>query len=218
SKGIVIPVRELIDALPPEIVRYIIIRAKPERHIEFDPGIGLLEIIDEFEEKFKEKDRSVQLSLVHEVKYSSVPFRHLIVVGQIANWDLKRTIEILERNGYRSENLKEDVERRLAYCKVWLEKYAPKTLKFEIISGKVELSEEEKKFVEKYAEELKEEMDAETIHKLVYDVAKKCGIDANKAFKAIYKILVGKDYGPRLGYFIKSLGVDWVKKRFHEAN
>ncbi len=218
SKGIVIPVRELIDALPPEIVRYIIIRAKPERHIEFDPGIGLLEIIDEFEEKFKEKDRSVQLSLVHEVKYSSVPFRHLIVVGQIANWDLKRTIEILERNEYRSENLKEDVERRLAYCKVWLEKYAPKTLKFEIISGKVELSEEEKKFVEKYAEELKEEMDAETIHKLVYDVAKKCGIDANKAFKAIYKILVGKDYGPRLGYFIKSLGVDWVKKRFHEAN
>ncbi|MFN3384646.1 MAG: lysine--tRNA ligase [Archaeoglobaceae archaeon] len=217
SKGIVIPVRDLVETLPPELVRYVIIRAKPERHIEFDPSIGLLEIIDEFEEKFIENDRSVQLSLVHEVKYSNVPFRHLIVVGQIAKWDLKKAIEILERSGYRSENLKEDVERRLRYCKVWLDKYAPKTMKFEIISGKVEISEEERKFIESYAEKLSEDMDAETIHKLVYEIAKECGIEANKAFKAIYKILVGKDYGPRLGYFIKSLGVDWVKKRFHEA-
>jgi lysyl-tRNA synthetase class 1 len=217
SKGIVIPVRDLVETLPPEIVRYIIIRAKPERHIEFDPGFGLLEIIDEFEEKFKEKDRSVQLSLVHEVNYSEVPFRHLIVVGQIANWNLERVLEILERNGYKREDVRSDVERRLKYCKVWLEKYAPKNLKFELISGKVEISEEEKSFIERYSERLKEDMNAEEVHKLVYEVAKEVGIDANRAFKTIYRILIGKDYGPRLGYFIKSLGVDWVKKRFYEA-
>ncbi|MEM0330381.1 MAG: hypothetical protein QXW84_03275 [Archaeoglobaceae archaeon] len=60
-------------------------------------------------------------------------------------------------------------------------------------------------------------MNADEIHTLVYEVAKELGIDANKAFKAIYKILVGKEQGPRVGYFIKSLGVEWVKKRFHEA-
>ncbi|NHW88746.1 MAG: lysine--tRNA ligase [Archaeoglobales archaeon] len=217
SKGIVIPVRDLVETLPPEIVRYIIIRAKPERHIEFDPGLGLLEIIDEFEEKFKEKDRSVQLSLVHEVNYSEVPLRHLIVVGQIANWNLERVLEILERNGYKREDVRSDVERRLKYCKVWLEKYAPKNLRFELISGKVEISEEEKSFIERYSERLKEDMNAEEVHKLVYEVAKEVGIDANRAFKTIYRILIGKDYGPRLGYFIKSLGVDWVKKRFYEA-
>jgi lysyl-tRNA synthetase class 1 len=217
SKGIVIPVRDLVETLPPEIVRYIIIRAKPERHIEFDPGLGLLEIIDEFEEKFKEKDRSVQLSLVHEVSYSEVPFRHLIVVGQIANWNLERVLEILERNGYKREDVRSDVERRLKYCKVWLEKYAPKNLRFELISGKVEISEEEKSFIERYSERLKEDMNAEEVHKLVYEVAKEVGIDANRAFKTIYRILIGKDYGPRLGYFIKSLGVDWVKKRFYEV-
>ncbi|MDI9643085.1 MAG: lysine--tRNA ligase [Archaeoglobales archaeon] len=217
SKGIVIPVREFIEAIPPEIVRYIIIRVKPERHIDFDPGFGLLEVIDEFEEKIVEKDRSVQLSLVKEVKYSNVPFRHLIVVGQIANWDPEKALEVLERSGYSRFDAVEDIERRLNYCKVWLEKYAPSNLKFEIISGKVELSDQEKIFIEKYSEKLKESMNPEEIHTLVYEVAKEIGIDANKAFKAIYKILVGKEQGPRVGYFIKSLGVEWVKKRFHEA-
>ncbi|MEM4616498.1 MAG: lysine--tRNA ligase [Archaeoglobaceae archaeon] len=217
SKGIVIPVREFIEAIPPEIVRYIIIRVKPERHIDFDPGFGLLEIIDEFEEKILERDRSVQLSLVKEVKYSEVPFRHLIVVGQIANWDLEKVLEILERNGYKRDLIFEDVERRLKYCKVWLEKYAPSNLKFELIKGKVELSDEEKRFIERYSQRLEETMNADEIHTLVYEVAKELGIDANKAFKAIYKILVGKEQGPRVGYFIKSLGVEWVKKRFHEA-
>ncbi|MCS7144076.1 MAG: lysine--tRNA ligase [Archaeoglobaceae archaeon] len=217
SKGIVIPVREFIEAIPPEIVRYIVIRVKPERHIDFDPGFGLLEVIDEFEEKIFERDRSVQLSLVREVEYSEVPFRHLIVVGQIANWDPEKALEILERSGYQRNKVAEDVERRLKYCKVWLEKYAPSSLKFELISGKVELNEEERRFVEKYSERMKETMSADEIHTLVYEVAKELGIDASKAFKAIYKILVGKEQGPRAGYFIKSLGVDWVKKRFHEA-
>ncbi|MCX8172185.1 MAG: lysine--tRNA ligase, partial [Archaeoglobaceae archaeon] len=217
SKGIVIPVREFIEAIPAEIVRYIIIRVKPERHIDFDPGYGLLEVIDEFEEKVMERDRNIQLSLVEEVEYSEVPFRHLIVVGQIANWELEKVLEILERSGYQRSKVLEDVERRLKYCKVWLEKYAPNNLKFEIIRGKVELSEEEKKFIKRYSERLKETMTAEEIHTLVYEVAKELQIDAGNAFKTIYRILIGKDQGPRVGYFIKSLGVDWVKRRFDEA-
>ncbi|MEM4702862.1 MAG: lysine--tRNA ligase, partial [Archaeoglobaceae archaeon] len=174
-------------------------------------------IIDEFEEKFKERDRSVQLSLVHEVEYTEVPFRHLIIVGQIAKWDVERVLEILERNGYEREKVRNDVERRLKYCKAWLEKYAPKNLRFELITGKVEISDEERKFVERYAERLKEDMNAEEIHKLVYEVAREVGIDSSRAFKVVYRILIGRDHGPRLGYFIKSLGVDWVKKRIHEA-
>ncbi len=217
SKGIVIPVREFIEAIPPEIVRYIIIRVKPEKHIDFDPGFGLLEIIDEFEQKIFERDRSVQLSLVGEVRYTEVPFRHLIVVGQIANWDPERTLEILERNGYGRSEVADDVERRLKYCRVWLEKYAPENLRFKLNTDRVELSDEERRFIEKYSERLREDMNAEEIHTLVYEVAKEQGIDANRAFKAIYKILVGKEQGPRVGYFIKSLGVEWVKKRFHEA-
>ncbi len=179
SKGIVIPVREMVEILPPEIVRYITIRVRPERHIEFDPGLGLLDLVEEFEEKFKEKDRSVELSLVGEVVYSDVPFRHLIVVGQIANWDLNKALEIIERTGYTVDEVtRKDVERRLKYARKWLEKYAPDNIKFEIPEKvSVTFSEEEKEFLRVYAERLRSDMKPEEIHMLVYDVSKELGIN-----------------------------------------
>ncbi|AAB90029.1 MULTISPECIES: lysine--tRNA ligase [Archaeoglobus] len=219
SKGIVLPVREMVEVIPPEIVRYITIRVKPERHIEFDPGLGLLDLVEEFEEKFKEKDRSVELSLVGEVVYSDVPFRHLIVVGQIANWDLEKALEIIERTGYTVDDVtRRDVERRLKYARKWLEKYAPDNIKFEIPEKvTAEFSEEEKKFLRAYAERLRSDMKPEEIHTLVYDVSKEVGIKSSKAFQAIYKAILGKTYGPRVGYFIKSLGVEWVRERIKAA-
>ncbi len=220
SKGIVVPVNEMVETLPPEIVRYIIIRVKPERHIEFDPGMGLLEIIDEFEDTYRRGERSVQLSLVEDVVYSDVPFRHLIIVGQIANWDINRVLEILERNGHEiDDTLKKDVERRLKYAKAWLEKYAPESLRFKVKERneiKSEFTKDEKRFLKEFASQLREDMDAERIHKLVYEVSAKVNIKPAKAFQAIYKAILDTKHGPRAGYFLKSLGVAWVKKRFME--
>jgi lysyl-tRNA synthetase class 1 len=218
SKGIVIPVKELVEMLPPEIIRYTVIRVKPERHIEFDPGMGLLDTIDEFEERFREGDRSVQLSLVSDVDYSDVSFRHLIVIGQIAGWDVNRALEILSRTYEVDEVTERDVERRLTYAKNWLEKYAPDRLKFEVTSGvEAEFSDVEKAFLKAYTERLSNDMSPEEIHTLVYDVSKEVGIKPAKAFQAIYKAILGKVHGPRAGYFIKSLGIEWVKKRFAEC-
>ncbi len=220
SKGIVIPVREFLDVLPPEIVRYIIIRVKPKKHIDFDPA-NLLELVDEFEEGIRKKDRAVELSLVGDVEYSDVPFRHLVVVGQIAKWDIERVLEILERTGYRiDEKARRDVERRLKYAKNWLERFAPERLKFEIAESvdPSKFGEEEKEFLRAFAERLDEKMRPEEIHNLVYDVAKEVGLKPAKAFQAIYKAILGKSYGPRAGYFLKMLGIDWVKKRFKQVS
>ncbi len=221
SKGIVVPVREMVEILPPEIVRYIIIRSKPERHIEFDPGLGLLDIIDEFEDAYRRSDRSVELSVVEDCSYSEVPFRHLIVVGQIAGWDTDRILEILERNGHEiTESLKMDVERRARYARAWLEKYAPENLKFRVKSReeiRSEFSEDERRFLRMFAESVEEGMSAERLHRLVYDVAEKAGIKASKAFQAIYKAILDTKHGPRAGYFLQSLGTDFVRKRFMEV-
>ncbi len=218
SKGIVVPVREMVEVLPPEIVRYIIIRVKPERHIDFDPA-SLLDLIDEFEDAYSKGDRSVQLSMVENVKYSDVPFRHLVVVGQIADWDVEKAIEIVRRTGYRvDDETLPDIKRRLEYARRWIEKFAPERLKFQVLSledvSKQQFSEEELKFLKEFAERLREGMKADELHNLVYDVANEVGLKPAKAFRAIYKAILGKTYGPRAGYFMESLGVDWVKERF----
>ncbi|RLI74796.1 lysine--tRNA ligase [Archaeoglobales archaeon] len=219
SKGIVIPVRDMVEVLPPEIVRYIIIKVKPERHIEFDPGIGLLDLIDEFERALKLEDRAVELSMVKEIEYSDVSFRHLVIVGQIANWDVERVLEILARTGYKIDEItKKDVERRIFYAKRWLERFAPEKIKFKVVDEidtiKAEFNEKEKEFLISYAEKLNNNMTPEQIHTLVYEVANEINIKPSKAFQAIYKAILGKSFGPRAGYFIKSLGIGWVKERF----
>lgn len=219
SKGIVIPVKEMIETIPPEIVRYITIRVKPERHIEFDPGAGLLDIIDEFEEKVKEKDRVVELSMVENATYSDIPFRHLVVVGQIAKWDVEKVFEILSRTGYVIDDVtRKDVSRRLMYARRWLEKYAPDKLKF-VIADRIEseFSEDERAFLRLYTERLEDNMTPEEIHTLVYEVARLVNLKPSKAFQTIYRAILNKTYGPRAGYFIKSLGTDWVKNRFRQC-
>lgn len=220
SKGIVVPVREIVEILPPEIIRYLIIRVKPERHIEFDP-LMILDVIDDFEDEFRQKTRNVELSLIEDVSYSEVPFRHLIVVGQIASWELEKVLEILQRTYEVDEEARKDVERRLVYARKWLEKLAPDAIKFEVKEDVAEItaefSEDEKRFLRTYAEKLSEDMSPERIHQLVYEVAKETGIKPAKAFQAIYRAILDMSHGPRAGYFIKSLGVSWVRNRFRRV-
>ena len=40
---------ELLELVPPEIMRFLISRAKPAKHIDFDPGAGLISLADEYE-------------------------------------------------------------------------------------------------------------------------------------------------------------------------
>lgn len=217
SKGIVIPIKDLVDTLPPELVRYIIIRSKPERHIEFDPT-NLLEVIEEFEGAYKENERSVQLSMVSEAEYTDVPFKHILVVGQIAKWDLNSVLSMLERTGYEiNDTVRKDVGRKIEFASKWIEKYAPDKLKFEITEEIPELNQEEKEFLQKFTASLHEEMSPDEIHTLVYETAKQNNIKPKKAFKTIYKTILNKSFGPRAGYFLKSLGTGWVKSRFQKA-
>ena len=49
SKGNTVSGKELLDIVPPEIMRYLISRVKPSKHIDFDPGEGLISLADEYE-------------------------------------------------------------------------------------------------------------------------------------------------------------------------
>lgn len=213
SRGIIVAVEDVVKAFPPEIIRYLFIRIRPEKHIEFEP-VAALDLFDEFEEKLKRREEDAELSLVSEVFYSEVPFRHIVIVGQIANWDLEKVVQILSRNYKVDEATKKDIERKLQYAKNWIEKFASESMKFKIAEKiDAKLEEDEKKFLYEFVKRLDESMDAEQIHNLVYVVARENNVEASKAFRAIYKVILNRDHGPRAGYFIKSLGIDWIKER-----
>ena len=75
------------------------------------------------------------------------------------------------------------------------------------------LDNDEIKFLKAFASKLHKGLKADDIHTLVYTVSKDTSIKPSKAFRAIYKVILGKKEGPRAGYFIESLGIEWVRNR-----
>jgi lysyl-tRNA synthetase, class I len=49
STGGIISVSDMFEVMPPEFLRYLIIRTKPEKHIHFDLGQSFLTLMDEYE-------------------------------------------------------------------------------------------------------------------------------------------------------------------------
>jgi len=219
SKGIVIEIREMIRAIPEEVLRYMVMRVKPEKHIDFDPGLPVLSLVDEFEEARRENTRDYQLSDIGK-KYPNVPFRHIVTAVQIAS-DLDGVMEVLRRGGYEDDP--EAVQRMVEKARYWLERFAPDEVKFEVkkelpTSAK-NLPDELKRALRILSERFEEiEWEAERIHREIYSVAEELDIKAPKIFQAIYLSILDKKSGPRAGWFLMSLGREFVVRRLQEAS
>ncbi|MEF8873663.1 MAG: lysine--tRNA ligase [Candidatus Thermoplasmatota archaeon] len=233
SSGVVIRTEEMLQMVSPEVLRYMIMDSKPKSHIDFDPGLGLLDLVDEydqaeqvyFEEGDEDKARAYELSQVEEVpekRPQRIPYRHLVNLIQIYD-DSEKIWKVAQETGQIEEDKEEDYERfeeRAENVEFWLENHAPDMVKFSLKEElpSVDLDEDEKTFLRSYSEGLDEcEWKGEQLHQLVHEQAEKTGIDKGKAFRSFYKILLGEKRGPRLGRFLSQLEEGFVRERISEA-
>jgi lysyl-tRNA synthetase class 1 len=63
----------------------------------------------------------------------------------------------------------------------------------------------------------KGEWEAETIHNVIYEGSRTRGIEPKVTFTAFYRMLLGKDKGPRLGFFLSTMDRADVIRRIDEA-
>jgi lysyl-tRNA synthetase class I len=49
STGTAIAAEEMLRMTPPEVLRFLLMKYEPARHIDFDTGLGLLDLIDEYD-------------------------------------------------------------------------------------------------------------------------------------------------------------------------
>ncbi len=220
SKGNVLSIADALEVIPPDVLRYLVIREKPQRTISFDPGLPLLQLADELEEvdSSGRNPRAVELSRAAGFRPLGVPNKHLVVVAQAARFDPQRIIEILDREGYGGVD-REAVLERLGYLRRWLERFAPEDLRFEVRetvpAEAASLDDTQRRFLGRLAEELREGMDGEGVHSLIYTLREEFP-EARPAslFQAIYLALLGKQRGPRAGWFVSLLGARFCAERF----
>jgi lysyl-tRNA synthetase class 1 len=219
SKGNVVSVSEMLEVVPPEVLRYLVLRIRPNKAIRFDPGVGLLRLIDEFDEiaGSEAHPRASALALSARRPDPGVPFRHMVNVVQIAGEAGDAAVlAILERTGIRIAD-RAQVVARAEYARRWVERFAPEEARFQVAEilpdGARALSEAQKKALRHIAEQISAGQDGEAVAVLIYEARDLFGLSSEEIFRAIYQAVLGRDKGPRAGWFLALLGPEFVKAR-----
>ena len=225
SKGNVVAIEDVLEVVPPDVLRYFITRPAPKASLALDLVTQLLNLVDEVDDDTKKQRdaRAIELSRAGGFVPIGIPFNHLINVFQVAQGDIEKTKDILTRTGYHWGD-DEALAERCKYAECWLNRFAPDEYKFHVISeipeSVTELSVEQKMALAKVAERLAAEptSDGDAIHHMIYEVAKETGAGMGNVCKAIYQALIGKNRGPRAGWFAAMVGTEFVSKRLKEAS
>ena len=239
SKGIVLAIEDMTAVMPPEVLRYLIMRTKPNQAIDFDPCHKMIQIVDEFESLERRilcpepgadpvseaACRNYSLARIHPEKPRipvQIPFRLLTTLIQVAAGDEERLKAVLVRTGYGEELQRWPQVKDLAeYAEKWLNQFAPDDAKMQLAEEMPKeaqsLSEAQARFLNQLADYLAGDPNADEIHQQVYTLAEGLEIPAQEAFRSIYLALIGKERGPRAGFFLASLEKEFIDKRFREV-
>jgi lysyl-tRNA synthetase class 1 len=150
-----------------------------------------------------------------ERKLFQVPFRHMCNLVQIHDGDVEKAVkEILkdidEKNCYLLPvNCYLSRAERAMY---WIDNCAPDEFKFKLRpeGEKAEtLTADEHAAVsalrDKVVAHIEDYADDKACAQAIYDVATGCGMEGKALFRAAYHALIGKDQGPRLANFLRTI-------------
>jgi len=226
SSGNTIGPIEALELVPPEILRLLIAQSKPNKAIEFDTGMSLVNLADEyerllsrnFEQELAEEDLSrrkkvqiedaigaLKMSKVtpdSNLESSNVTFRHLCLLAQTKTSDEM----VWSSLGYsESKKPPNSLVERLNKMKLWIKsKHLPEEMRISLIENPQpdtfqDFGEEEIKVLQLLKSELEKcEWNKEDIGIAIPNSAKSIGLPPKIAYFTAYKSLMGRPRGPRL--------------------
>lgn len=244
-KGIAFTFTEWLKTAPPEIYRYMILREDPRKHIAFSPE-RIPQLIDEFERLeaihfgLVEASSQVERMLAENVypfcfpggppaeKPVRLPYRFAVILSQLEpllGENVKaKAIQVLERLGGRKPTPSEVSQalKRLGLAKYWVSNYAEERFKIKITESvpaevKASLTEAEREALKELIRMLEsKDWGEEELQYQVFELGKKFNINV-RIFRVLYRIFLGRDFGPRLAPFLLSLERGFVLSRLREA-
>jgi len=244
SKGTGAAAHTIAEVVPPEQLRLLFIRPRPNQAIEFDPH-GT----DAIPRLFDETDKLAAATAGAEVKgelpagfesifrYSLVDpeadvaaeaaafrpaFNHLALLGQVPGVDVHARVEA-EKGAPLTSREQEILEERMRAARAWLEAYAPERAIVavrETLPPEVdELDDAQRAWLGALADAVDGEPPAagEGWQAVIFSVAADVGLDGKAAFGALYRAFLGRPNGPRAGWLLASLEPGFVVRRLRAA-
>ncbi len=206
SKGIVLLPGELLEIMPSDALRRMVLGRDPGRALDLDLTEGFPRFMDEYQASIGELP---------------VPFTHLVTISQTVRGDTDAAVEMLLQGGYREAvSNREKLAEYLTYAHNWAENWAPKALKLgvlelsEAVEAAKSLDEAQLQYLVEVAGLLESNMDGDMVQSILYTKAVERGLKPKQAFAAVYTVLLGRKSGPKAGPFIVSIGVRLAQQRF----
>jgi lysyl-tRNA synthetase class 1 len=246
SKGRGAAAHAIAEVIPPEQLRFLFLRPRPNQAIEFDP-----EGTDAIPRLFDEFDRFATATAGREVKGELSPgyeatfryslldpaadvgaeaaafrpaFSHLALLLQIPGVDVAFRVET-EKGSALDERERVIFEERVDAAQRWLDAYAPESARIAVRREGVPeaaaaLDDEQRRFLAQLANVAgKAGPDSgDAWQATIFDLAKLDGLQPRRAFEAIYLAFLGRPNGPRAGWLLASLDRDFVYERAAAAS
>jgi lysyl-tRNA synthetase class 1 len=229
---------ELAQIYPPELVRFLMLRTDPKRHIDFDPtGLSLPKLMDEYDrcaDAFAVDPDSdlAKVWALSQVAEDAKPVAFRVRSRVVADWLQIPSVDPLRKAAERKGSAltpdeSRDLERRIALARVWLQRWAPEEAKFTVQpalpDAAKDLSPAQRAFLGRAADVVGR-ADADTLQNDLYTAAREVGLTdpgdkvSKDAFASIYVALLGRPTGPRAAWLLVTLDPDFVRARLREAS
>jgi lysyl-tRNA synthetase class 1 len=244
SRGHGAAAHEIAEVVPPEQLRLLFLRSRPNHAIEFDP-YGT----DAIPRLFDESDRLAAAAAGREVKgelpadpgrlFADVlvdptadpaaeaaayrpPFAHLALLLQVPGADVRTKVEA-EKGAPLTIREAAILDERMATARRWLEAYAPERSRLAVRRDALppavaELDPADRGVLASLADALATTpWDGEALQAAIFDAARVAGLPPGRAFAALYVAFLGQSSGPRAGWLLASLDRDFVAERLRAA-
>jgi lysyl-tRNA synthetase class 1 len=245
SKGRGAAAHRIVDVVPPEQLRLLFIRPRPNHAIEFDP-----EGTDAIPRLFDEFDRLAAATAGREVKgdlpagYESMlrysllhpdadvaaeaaafrpDFSHLALLLQIPGVDIAARVAA-EKGSPLTSAEEAILGARVEAARGWLESYAPERARIVIRRDALPaeaamLGEDQRLFLGAVALSVQGSTpdSGDDWQARIFEVAGAAAIPPGRAFGAIYLAFLGRTNGPRAGWLLASLAPAFVIERLRAA-
>lgn len=237
STGNTIGPIEALELVPPEILRFLIANAKPSKAIEFDTGMGLVNLADELErwssrnieeellddglsrrQRVQLEDMQAALALAAvdantHIESASVSFRHLALLAQIKADDASVWESLATSHGIDSPT--SSLIDRLRRMRTWIgSKHFPSEMRVHVRtspdeSAMAQLNDDQRAVVRHLPAALAAaDWNPDGIGAALKHISEAHGLAMKDVFRACYAVFMGTERGPRLAPILATCSKD----------
>jgi lysyl-tRNA synthetase, class I len=233
SRGVGTSAREMAYLLPPEILRFLMIRTPPRKAVNFSTDLDyMVKLFNDHDRLIealragratdiqKKTLRTIEVSQEY-TAYRPVNFQLLTALLQLPHIDIEQEIE-RRTSGPRDEADRQNLRKRIASARYWLDNFATEEdrveLQMELPASVAGLTHSQRAFLHFMGEHFPAEpLTEDEYQRFIFDAARLTPVEQAAAFQAIYRALLDRDQGPKGGSLFFYLDKQFLICRFSEV-